>query len=65
MTDSPWRCAGCNIEGRISTIASGGHVDPRPILRVVFGGGPNDAPRLLCALCRPSEVRQPDPQPQE
>jgi hypothetical protein len=63
MTDSPWTCAGCGVPGRISTIVSGGHVGHRPVLRVVFGG-PNEAPRLLCALCSPADART-TPQPQE
>jgi hypothetical protein len=32
---SPWRCSGCGIEGRVSTIAVEPR-DQRPVLTIVF-----------------------------
>jgi hypothetical protein len=53
-------CHGCGIEGRLS-LADPDKADPRPILRLDFGGGKS---RLLCHLCMVPDESQGSPTPE-
>jgi hypothetical protein len=58
---SPWRCSGCGIEGRVSTIAVEPR-DQRPVLTIVFDYQQSGRPVLVCQLCRDAEAL-PTPRP--